>query len=294
MDWSDLNLVLAICRAGTLSGAAKSLDINYTTVFRRINSIEKKLEVRLFDRQPNGYVMTEAGEVIKRSAERIDEEVMTLSRELLGKDLRLQGRIRITAPEGVALRLLAPHLAAFCQQHSDISMELIATSSPLRLSQREADLAVRVTNKPPENYIGREVCKVRFGIYASPDYLENNQDLSLDQHLWVMSDDSFEFSPFPTWRKKFHPNTRVVFSSNNTIAVIDAANRGLGMTPLPCFLGDSEPGLIRTTDTPDELTLSLWVLIHPDLKNTARIKALMTYLFSALESEKPRIEGRHG
>lgn len=173
-------------------------------------------------------------------------------------------------------------------------MELIATSSPLRLSQREADLAVRVTNKPPENYIGREVCKVRFGIYASPDYLENNQDLSLDQHLWVMSDDSFEFSPFPTWRKKFHPNTRVVFSSNNTIAVIDAANRGLGMTPLPCFLGDSEPGLVRTTDTPNELTLSLWVLIHPDLKNTARIKALMTYLFSALESEKPRIEGRHG
>jgi len=291
MNWSDLNLVLAICRTGTLSGAARSLGINYTTVFRRINAIEKTLEVRLFDRQPTGYAMTEAGELIKRSAERIDEEVMSLSRELLGKDLRLQGSIRITAPEGVALRLLAPHLASFCQLHPDITMDLIATSSPLRLSQREADLAVRVTNKPPDTYIGREVCKCRFGIYASADYLEKNPGLSLDEHLWVMSEDSFEFSPFPTWRQKFHPKSRVVFSSNNTIAVIDAAKRGLGMTPLPCFLGDSEPELVRTTDTPDELTLSLWVLIHPDLKNTARIKSLMSHLLSALENEKPRIEG---
>jgi molybdate transport repressor ModE-like protein len=294
MDWSDLKLVLAICRAGTLSGAAKSLAINYTTVFRRINAIEKNLEVRLFDRQPSGYVMTEAGEAIKRSAERIDEEVMALSRELLGKDLRLQGSIRITAPEGVALRLLSPHLAAFCQKHPDITIDLIATSSPLRLSQREADLAVRVTNKPPENYIGRKICRCRFGFYASPDYLQRNQGLPLDQHLWVMSEDSFEFSPFPTWRKKFHPKSRVIFSSNNTLAVIDAAKRGLGMTPLPCFLGDSEPDLVKTTDSPDELTLSLWVLIHPDLRNTARVRALMKYIVSALENEKSVIEGIPG
>jgi len=294
MDWGDLNLVLAICRSGTLSGAAKSLAINYTTVFRRINAIEKNLEVRLFDRQPSGYMMTEAGEAIKRSAERIDEEVMALSRELLGKDLRLQGSIRITAPEGVALRLLSPHLTSFCQQHPDITIDLIATSSPLRLSQREADLAVRVTNKPPENYIGRKICRCRFGFYASPDYLQKNQGLPLDQHLWVMSEDSFEFSPFPTWRKKFHPKSRVIFSSNNTLAVIDAAKRGLGMTPLPCFLGDSEPDLVKTTDSPDELTLSLWVLIHPDLRNTARVRALMKYIVSALENERSVIEGIPG
>lgn len=294
MDWSDLNLVLAICRSGTLSGAAKTLRINYTTVFRRINAIEKKLAVRLFDRQPTGYAMTEAGELIKRSAERIDEEVMALSRELLGKDLRLQGSIRITAPEGVALRLLAPHLAAFCKQHPDINLELIATSSPLRLSKREADLAVRVTNKPPDNYIGREVCKCRHGIYASPDYLENNKGLSLDDHLWVMFEDSFEISPLPSWRKKFYPKSRVVFSSNNTLAVIDAAKRGLGVTLLPCFLGDRDPGLVRTIHTPVELNFSLWILIHPDLRHTARIKALMTYLLGELEKEKSAIEGIGG
>jgi molybdate transport repressor ModE-like protein len=291
MDWGDLNLVLAICRSGTLSGAAKSLGINYTTVFRRINAIEKKLEVRLFDRQPTGYVMTEAGEVMKRSAERIDEEVISLSRELLGKDLRLQGTIRITAPEGVALKLLAPHLATFCALHPDIKIELIATSSPLKLSRREADLAVRVTNKPPDSYIGREVCKFRHAIYASPGYLGNNQNLTLDEHPWVMTEDKFEFSPLPSWRKKFHPNSRVVFSSNNTIAVVDAAKRGLGVTMLPCILGDREPGLIRIKHRPEELNFSLWILIHPDLRNTARVKALMTYLLGELEKEKSAIEG---
>jgi molybdate transport repressor ModE-like protein len=291
MNWNDLNLVLAICRSGTLSGAAKVLGINYTTVFRRINAIEKKLEVRLFDRQPTGYVMTEAGEVIKRSAERIDEEVTALSLELLGKDLRLQGTIRITAPEGVALRLLAPHLATFCGQHPDITIELIATSSPLQLSQREADIAVRITDKPPDNYIGREVCKCRFGIYASPAYLQNNKGLSLVEHLWVMSQDVIDFSPFPAWRKKFHAKKHLVFSSNNTFAVIDAAKRGLGVTPIPCFLGDSEPELVRTIDTPEELNLSLWILIHPDLRHTARVKALMTHLLSELENEKSAIEG---
>ncbi len=293
MDWNDLNLVLAICRSGTLSGAAKALRINYTTVFRRINAIEKKLAVRLFDRQPTGYSMTESGELIKRSAERIDEEVMALSRELLGKDLRLVGTIRITAPEGVAMRLLAPHLAAFCSQHPGITMELIATSSPLRLSQREADIAVRITNNPPDSYIGREVCKCRFGIYAAPGYLQKNPGLSLDEHSWVMSEDSIDFSPFPAWKKKFHPKSRLVFSSNNMIVVIDAAKRGLGVTPLPCFLGDSEPELVRTSDTSDELTLGLWVLIHPDLRNTARVKALMTYLLDELEKQKPAIEGIH-
>ena len=291
MDWGDLNLVLAICRSGTLSGAAKSLGINYTTVFRRINTIEKKLEVRLFDRQPTGYVMTEAGEVMKRSAERIDEEVISLSRELLGKDLRLQGTIRITAPEGVALKLLAPHLATFCTLHPDIKIELIATSSPLKLSRREADLAVRVTNKPPDSYIGREVCKFRHAIYASPGYLGNNRNLTLDEHPWVMTEDNFEFSPLPSWRKKFHPNSRVVFSSNNTIVVVDAAKRGLGVTMLPCILGDREPGLIRIKHRPEELNFSLWILIHPDLRNTARVKALMTYLLGELEKEKPAIEG---
>ena len=165
MEWDDLKVILAIGRAGTLSGAARSLELNHSTVFRRINQIEKKLGVRFFDRLPQGYVMTDAGEAAMSAAETIEDKVNSLARELVGKDLRLQGTIRVTAPEGVSLELLVPHLARFCKKHPDIHIDLVATGSALQLARREADLAVRVTTKPPDTSIGRRVCLFR----GSPD-----------------------------------------------------------------------------------------------------------------------------
>jgi len=291
MNWNDLNLVLAICRSGSLSGAARSLGVNHSTVFRRLNAIEKDLQVRLFERQASGYLMTEAGEAVKGSAERIDEEVVTLSRELLGRDLRLQGAIRITAPEGVALRLLTPQLASFCQLHPDITIDLVVSSSTLRLSHREADVAVRATRTPPDSSIGREVCKFRFSMYASPDYVADNRDKALEEHFWVMPDDAIDFFPSALWRKKIYPKPKIVYSSNNTMAIVEAAKAGLGVAPLPCFLGDSESGLVRVIAPPEELTLSLWVLIHPDLRHTARVRELMAFLIESLAEQKAAMEG---
>jgi DNA-binding transcriptional LysR family regulator len=291
MDWNDLNLVLAICRTGTLTGAAKVLSVNHSTVFRRINAIEKKLNVRLFDRQPAGYVMTEAGEAVKRTAERIDEEVDGLSRDLLGRDLRLQGPLRVTAPEGIGLKLLSPQLTVFCADHPDIQMDLNISSSALRLSRREADIAVRVTSRPPDNYIGHRICKFRFCMYASRSYLKRHRGASLENHHWLMTDDGFDLLPPAVWKSKDHPIARVVFSSNSIMAVINAAKQGLGVAPLPCFLGDSERGLQRVIDPPEALTLALWVLIHPDLRYTARVTVLMKFLVAALEKNKAAIEG---
>lgn len=291
MDWNDLNLVLAVCRTGTLSGAARLLGINHSTVFRRVNAIEKKLDVRLFDRQPTGYVMTEAGEAVKRTAERIDEEVDGLSRELLGRDLRLQGPLRVTSPEGIGTRLLSAHLTEFCREHPAIEMDLIITSSALRLSRREADVAVRVTRQPPDNYIGQRISKFRFCMYAAPSYLDQHRNLALEQHQWLMTDDGFDLLPPGVWKSKEHPAARISFSSNNAMAVIAAAVEGLGVAPLPCFLGDGVEGLSRLGEPMEALTMDLWVLTHPDLRHTARVSALMTFLVSMLRKERERLEG---
>ena len=292
MDWNDLNLVLAICRAGTLSGAAKTLGVNHSTVFRRINAIEKQLNVRLFDRQPSGYVMTEAGEAVKRTAERIDRDVHALSRELLGRDLRLEGLLRLTSPEGVGLGLLNRHLSAFCADHPGVHVDLIITSSNLRLSRREADIAIRVTRDAPANYIGHRICKFRFCMYASPSYIDSNGDLPLEEQRWLVTDDRVDYLPPQIWKNKQHGAPRIVFSSNHTMAVIDAAKQGLGVAPLPCLLGDAENQLVRLDDPLETLTMDLWVLTHPDLRHTARVRALMTFLVAALRQETDRIEGR--
>ena len=290
MDWNDLKLVLAICRTGTLSGAARALGVNHSTVFRRINAIEKDLDVRLFDRQPNGYVMTEAGEAVQRAAEEVDDRIHDLTRGLLGRDLRLEGKLRITSPEGVAVRVLTPLLGAFSDEHPGIEIDLNTTSDPLRLSRREADVAVRVTRKPPDDLIGRRVCKFRFALYASRGYLTRHRDADLEDYRWILTEESFDQLPAQLWKKKDRSAARILFTSNNVMVTVAAVKSGLGVAPLPCFLGDGERGLIRVGDPLEALTMDLWILTHPDLRNTARVKALVSYLSDALAEQKARFE----
>lgn len=291
MDWNDLNVILAIARCGSLSGAARALKINHSTVFRRINSIEEKLQVRFFDRLPQGYVLTEAGEAALRTAERIDEEVHDLTRELMGRDLRLQGSIRVTAPEGISYVLLAPLLAKFCKLHPDIHIDLIATGTALQLARREADLAVRVTNKPPDTSIGRYVCGFSFAIYAARQYMKKQQQLGNEQYEWLLTDDSRDWFAAAVWKKLERMKARTVLSSNSTMAVVSACLNGLGVAPLPCFLGDSETRLVRLQPPSQDMQLQLWLLMHPDLRHTTRVRALMTFLKEALGEQKDLIEG---
>jgi DNA-binding transcriptional LysR family regulator len=292
MQWNDLSIVLEICRAGTLAGAARSLGVNHSTVFRRLNNIEENMGVRFFERLPHGYVMTGAGEAAMRAAESIDDVVLGLSRDLLGKDMRLQGSIRVTAPEGLSLHLLGPCLEQFCRQHPEISIELVVTGSDLQLSRREADLAVRVTNDPPDSSLGRRLCCFRVTAYASRNYVKQMPRSRLEDYDWVISEDGADWLATLILNKELRPPARRVMISNNWQAAVNAAKRGLGAIPMPCFWGDSENELVRLIDPPEELTMDLWLLTHPDLRHTARVRALMTFLHDSLQSKVDLIEGR--
>jgi len=294
MDWDDLRVVLAIGQAGSLSGAARSLGQNHSTVFRRINAIEKKFGVRFFDRLPQGYVMTDAGEMAVVAAERINGEVNDLSRELIGKDLRLQGSIRVTAPEGISLKILQPAINEFCKQHPEIQIDLVVTGNALQLSRREADLAIRVTNKPPDTSIGKRVSQFRFGLYASKAYL-NKCDFERPQTFdWLLMDDSRNWFTQSHWKILRHPAANTVVSSDSITIIMMAAKAGLGIAPLPCFLGDDEQDLVRiNTGISNEtnLPLELWLLMHSDLRNTARVRALMTFLYEHLKKSSDLFAG---
>jgi molybdate transport repressor ModE-like protein len=287
VDWDDLRLVLAIGRAGTLSGAARALGVNYSTVFRRINGIEKDNKLILFERHPHGYVMTEAGESVVRHAERMEEEANAVSRELLGTDARLSGRIRLTAPEGVTRYALMTHLETFSKQHPDIELDLIITSSSLYLERNEADLAVRVGKRPPENYIAREVCKFSFGTYGSPEYIEKNRHLAPLEHRFVEHRDD----PKPWWASE-RDRLNIVFKSDSSMANIDAVRRGLGLLSTPHIVGSRVPGLQRIDLPVKEVERTMWLLMHPDLRGTARVKALMNHLLTGLQKEKGAFIGQ--
>ncbi len=248
--------------------------------------------VRFFERFPHGYVMTEAGEAAMLAAERIEIDVLDLTREIQGKDLSLQGTIRITAPAGISLNLLMPHLAKFCKIHRDIHIDLIATSHTLELSRSEADLAIRVTKNPPDTSIGRKICDFRSCIYASRQYLNSHTNYQLDEYDWCLTEDQMNWLPVALRKKKEQKKIRMVFTSNNVLTVMNAAKEGLGVAPLPCFIGDREKKLVRVIDPPEELTSELWVLTHSDLRNTARVRTLLTFIYDEFNELKDLIEGR--
>ena len=290
MNWDDLRIILAIGREGSLSGAARLLGLSHSTVFRQINAIERRLEVRFFNRQPSGYELTESGEAAMRVAQHMEEDVLELSRELQGRDLRLQGNIRLTAPEGVAHYLLTPYLAGFYQLHPDIYIDLIITSHTLQLNRYEADLALRVTSRPPETSVGKKICQFRMAVYASQAFLTQNQNIHMADYRYAMTSDGLNWCPANIWKSRNKPN--VVFKSDNIVAVARAAVEGIGAAILPCFIGDQEPELQRVSEVFDDMQLGIWILTHEDLRQTARVRALMNYLYEQLHEQKSFIEGR--
>lgn len=292
LEWNDLTVILAICRGGTLSGAARALGQNHSTIFRKINAIEDKTGVRFFERLPDGYAMTDAGNSAMRYAERIESEVHALSREVLGQDMRLQGKIRVTAPEGMTTQIMPTMLAEFCRQHPEVSVEIAGGHGALDLTRREADVAIRATRKPPDASLGRRVCDFRFAIYSSPKYMKRNRDKPMHEQQWCMIPGIIEWLVPHVFKKKEQGERQVVFASNTTLAVINATAAGMGFTLMPCYVGDTDKRLVRVGDPIEALTIELWILTHPDLRYTARVKALIAYLYDALKNEADLFEGK--
>ena len=291
LEWSDLMVILAVCRAGSLSGAARSLGHNHSTIFRKINAIEEKTGVRFFERLSDGYLMTEAGQTAMRYAERIESEVHALGREVLGQDMRLQGKIRVTAPEGISSQIAPRLLAEFCRVNPGISIDMMGGSSALDLSRREADVAIRATPKPPDTSLGRKVCDFSFAVYSSPQYLEQNKDKPTQEQNWCLLEGTVDWLIPLVWKKKAHGERQVIFSSSMSQAVINATAEGMGFTLMPCYLGDTNDRLVRVGDPLEALTIELWVLTHPDLRHTARVKALLAYLYDELKKQADLFAG---
>jgi DNA-binding transcriptional LysR family regulator len=291
LEWNDLTILLAICRTGSLSGAARLLGHNHSTVFRKINAIEEKTGVRFFERLPDGYRMTEAGETALRYAERIEAEVQALGREVLGQDMRLQGKVRVTSPEGFAVTVAPRLFTAFNKMHPDVVIEMVGGSSAVDLSRREADIAIRATAKPPDTSLGRKVCDFRFAIYSSREYLSKHRTLPLAEQKWSLIQGTNEWLVPTVWKKKAHSEQHIIFESSLAMAVLNTAAQGNGFTFMPCYLGDTDQRLVRVAKPVESLTLELWILTHPDLRHTARVKALMAYLYDELTKQSAIFSG---
>jgi len=291
IDWNDLQLVMAVCREGTLSGAARKLGFNHSTVFRRINLIEEKLGVRLFERLPRGYSMTKSGEAALGTVGEMESLADGLIRKITGQDLQLSGDIRVAVPDALLLDVLMPHISNFADKYPEIRLEIIADNSYADLTRREADIAVRVTTKPAENLFGRKLCTLATRVYYHKKFEGLHGTPPMETLPWLMPEDSMHRLSTNRWLAKAYPGAVVNFKSNSLLCLLEAAKQGLGAAPLPCFMGDKEPTLMRTAEVINALGSEIWLLTHIDLKTTARIRAFMDHISRSIGPDQPRLEG---
>jgi len=283
-NWDDIRFFLAVARAGSLSGAAKVLGVNHSTVSRRIATLEKNHGVRLFNRVRDGYEMSDAAYSIYEQALAVETQNQQISRALFAQDSRLSGPINLTMPHDIFEHCLAPHLAQFAQQHPDIKLNLLVTKQVRNLASLEADLAIRLTPEPPEYLVGKKVAQLQHGIYGAHDLpVQDNVGLV----VWQGE------TQLPNWAQQHFPKAHIALQVDDLTAMYAAVKAGFGIARMPCYLPDSL-GDKSVTRFPIELAQSnwgVWVLNHVDLRKTARVQSLREFLIAALQHKQNLFEG---
>lgn len=293
MDWNDLKYVKAIADAGNVGDAANKLNVHQSTVFRRLNNLEKDLGVRLFERLPSGYVMTEAGEDFCQTAERIEADISALNRRISGQDMRPSGTVRVTMANVLLVKLLSTCLAEFRLAYPEIELEVLVSKEELNLTKRDADIAIRRTKQPLETLVGRRVSRMAMAVYGSKEYLKTHPNLSnLNRHEWVGFDESVIDSATARWLKHNVPDIKFPYRINTCMGILAAVKENAGLALLPCYLGDSDPNLTRVNLPIPELEKELWVLTHEDLRYVTRIRTFIDFVASFLTQKIDLIEGR--
>ncbi len=293
LSWDEFRLVKSIAEARSLVGAAERLGVNHSTVFRRLAAVESAVGARLFERARAGYEPTAAGEEMIALASTMAELVLEFERRVAGRDIKPTGELSVTTPEAIGQHFMPAIVAQFQAQNPGVVVELILSDQPLNLSRRDADIAIRMTNDPPETLVGRRICTGRWGVYCRRrigrgDWFRGVRVRSLLSDLATISD-----------RRRPAGGSRPTYlrsdwlaKANSAHCMLQLALQGFGATLLPCFLGDHRaPDLARVGYLLPELDLGLWMLTHSDLRRSPRVRAFMDFAGAELTRQRRAIEG---
>jgi DNA-binding transcriptional LysR family regulator len=296
MDWDDLRFVLAVAREGSALRAARSLKVNQTTVMRRIAHIEADVGADLFDSKQSGQVLTPLGQCVAAAAERIESEVAVLQSTIAAQQRMLCGSVRFTSPDVIANQLVAPCLRTFRKQYPGVTVELIVDDRRLDLARNEADVAMRAGSRPQgAGIVAQRLPNAAWGVYCSHAYVEDHgvpkHPDELCEHAIVGLDGIMASLPISQWLTRMAPNSSVSARSNSLTNLISALKAGLGVGPLPCFVGDAESELVRCFPPVRELDSEIWLITREDLKHTLHVRAFVDFLAAHVHGMRARMAG---
>jgi len=277
MEWNDIRFILAIANHGTLHEAAAHLKVNHSTVWRRIQSLEKSFETQIFLVGRNGYTLTEAGGGVIEHARAMSANMNAIERVISGQNKELKGLIKLTAPAVVANGILPKLIKEFRDDHPAINFELLVDGAALSLEKREADIAFRFTNNVPDDVIAHELGLSSWSLMISKE-LYQGEKLTLDELKgWPLIGYVDFQTPAAQWFDAiFHESTKVI-SCNDVSHALSCAREGLGVALLPI---PYESSLTTVYNLPSHFNLKGWLIAHKDLRTSAKIKAFWDFILN--------------
>jgi DNA-binding transcriptional LysR family regulator len=295
IDWADLELFLAVARGGSLAAAAASLLVDSSTVHRRIAGLEEALGTRLFARSPRGYALTSAGHELLPHATAMDEHAAAARRKVAARDEALAGTVRVSAIDDVA-GVLSPIVASFRRKHPGVSVAVDMRSAFADLARQQADVAIRISTRAPEgDLIAKHVAKLGLAFYGSRAYFARHgrpaRVEDLRDHAIVRGDASLPTMPGERTLDSHSSAERIAFRSQSFIARLAAVRDGVGVGVLGCFMGDQEKTLVRLPFPVSDPNVNVWLLIHVDLRQNARVRAFAEHTYAALVAQRSLFEG---
>ncbi len=281
---SDLEVMLALVRGGTLAIAGERLGVDASTVFRSLQRIERGLGRALFERTRSGYLATELASELAEHAEHMEAVLEAARSSAEAAPAQISGTVRITTTDTVLHGLVAPALRSLQIIHPLLGYELHTGNELASLTRRDADIAVRATKRPPQHMVGKHVGPVRVALYAAKrDGVRKFAEVESGQSDWIAPDDALPEHPSVVWRKRHFPKVVPRYRVNSILSVLELVALGLGVGIVPLFLAEGRGDVVRLTEALDECETELWLLAHPESRHLRRVGAVYSHLAQAME-----------
>lgn len=291
VSWDHLRVLLAVSREGTLVKAAKVLGTTHTTVSRRLEALEAQVGSRVVDKGPDGATLTPAGEELAAAAAAMEAAAFAAEKRVIGRDAALSGTLRVATLDAIATGF-ARVFADFSRVHPDVRLEISVNNDPVSLTRREADVAIRATDAPPEHLVGRKLGRFEYAAYAARALTERIAAPELNAYPWIKPQTHLGARRTEAWLAAHVPDIRVVGEFETTLSILAATEAGMGACLLPCWMADPNDALVRLTDVLPDMGIDVWVLTHPDLRATARVRAFNDHLVRAIRPMQALLSGK--
>lgn len=285
LEWDGFRFFLALHRKRTLKAAAEVLKVDQTTVGRRITALEHSLGTQLFEKRSDGYFLTLAGERMLPTIQATEDSLLSVERVVAGREELIPGKVRVAMPGALANHLVIPRMQNLMKSHPGLEIEFLTGPEVLNLARRESDIALRLVKPTQKDLVARKIGHVELALYGHPrlwiDKRKPNrkEDLEAFSFIGLTTDATSDIEL--SLLSKIQPHLRYSLRSAAWSSVFYAVQAGLGVGILPSVVAERDPKIIRL-EIVESVKTALWLVVHPDILQSARVRVVLDFLVSIM------------